>query len=166
MTDSPHIPEPWEVGYGRPLRPYLIATCDPKILDIMPTAVPHDSEALYVTGGTPTVVGPYLPAIVGPANARRIVQCVNACAGLELPEATPVGALKVLVETGLRILDVLYAQTSIEHTCSACGADLRYEGHRGPCYISDLEQALWMWLPRAPTKVDEEVNVEQGVTNG
>lgn len=72
MTDR--IPEPWEVGFGNPHRPYIVA--------ITKEATAFLDPKTTVTGGSPTGGGPFFGAFTGPANAQRIVAAVNACEGL------------------------------------------------------------------------------------
>lgn len=88
-----YMPEPWEVGFGKPVRPYVVAiTAQPKLqLDPKNT----------ITAGTPTGGGPFFGATTTEANARRIVAAVNACAGIptEILEMIVRGELNLLIIT-------------------------------------------------------------------
>lgn len=56
----------------------------------------------YDLAGKPVLIAgvPYGPTISGESNARRIVDCVNACAGIANPAALPelIKAAEVVIE--------------------------------------------------------------------
>lgn len=82
-----HLPEPWEVGFGEPVRPYVVAvTRDPMSGGLV--------REFTITAGQPTGGGPFFVHLTPKENARRIVAAVNACAGIptEVLEAMPLGA--------------------------------------------------------------------------
>lgn len=83
---SAHTREPWKLG----------APSDAVVVDVPPDVNPNDPSILYYGGHL-------ICESASDANRRRIVACVNACAGIPTEEMEPGEYERHIIETGLEI---------------------------------------------------------------
>lgn len=96
MSAPAWTPEPWDTAPSQPVRDTqqlgdmgIIAR-----VGELPAVIGEAWRECPMPGGRKHVADPE-------ANAERIVRCVNACAGLEIPPGAPQGALAELVDAAV-----------------------------------------------------------------
>lgn len=121
---SKHTPGPW--GLGIRAARYLVP--EPEATSLKAHGL--NAEFLAVSIGTKTAQVALVPLDESnEANAKRIVECVNACEGIENPNVLP-ELLRALKQTRDALIRYAGPETSLYEITEANAAIARAEGRK------------------------------------